>query len=48
MKRLLSILAAAAALTAAAEVQWLGTTHDFGAFAETDGAVSHTFSFINT
>ena len=48
MKRLLSILAAAAALTTAAEVQWLGTSHDFGAFVEADGAVSHTFSFINT
>ena len=48
MRLLTTITAAFLALTAPAEVQWLGTSHDFGAFAEADGPVSHTFSFINT
>lgn len=28
-------------------VEWLATSHDFGAFKEDDGSVSTTFSFVN-
>lgn len=35
------------ALSAAAKVEWLKTTHDFGAFKEDDGKVTCEFRFIN-
>lgn len=45
-----AMLAAAmlTALSAAADVKWLETTHDFGAFDEDLGPVSCTFRFVNT
>lgn len=43
----MTITALAAALSVSADVRWLATQHDFGAFDEDDGKVSATFSFIN-
>lgn len=46
--RLLSVAAAAAfALLARADIIWLGTTYDFGAFDEDFGPVSTDFRFVN-
>lgn len=47
-KIILSALAYAACLAAAAQVQWLGQTHDFGAFGEDVGPVTCDFIFTNT
>ncbi len=47
--RLLTILALGAqAVTLAAGVRWLSTTHNFGAFDEDSGPVTCDFTFINT
>lgn len=44
----LACLCAAAAFAAPdAGIEWLGKTHHFGAFHESDGAVSCTFRFVN-
>ena len=52
MIRKIAILAAALgvalAASAGAEVRWLSTTHNFGAFHEDDGTVQCTFRYINT
>ena len=46
--RLITIsVLSAMALSAAAKVEWLKTTHDFGAFKEDDGKVTCEFRFIN-
>lgn len=41
------LCAAGSLLTAQAEVEWLATEHDFGAFQEDDGKVSCEFRFVN-
>lgn len=46
--RLISIILSAVALSAQAGVNWLETTHDFGAFHEDLGPVDCTFRFVNT
>ena len=43
-----SVIIAALALSASADVTWLETTHDFGAFQEDLGPVSCQFRFVNT
>jgi len=51
MKKILSaifISAAATAAYASESVQWLETTHNFGAFDENMGRVSTVFRFVNT
>lgn len=50
MKTATIILALAAAFSAYADtsVQWLHTKHNFGAFSEETGPLSHTFKFVNT
>lgn len=46
--RIISLaLMLAAALTAPAEIKWLATTHDFGAFDEDFGPASTEFRFVN-
>lgn len=47
-KFVFSTLAYAAYLAAAAQVQWLDQTHDFGAFGEDVGPVTCDFIFTNT
>lgn len=51
MTRRISILAVALAsvlaASAGAEVRWLSTTHNFGAFHEDDGTVECTFRYVN-
>lgn len=51
MKKLSAILfalALAAGIPAAADVQWLETSHDFGAFDEDLGPATCEFKFVNT
>ena len=51
MKRLSALICAASlalAATAAPEITWLGITHNFGAFDESQGAVSCDFRFVNS
>ena len=51
MKRFLTATAAALTvlcLSAQPKLTWTDTTHDFGAFQEDMGAVSCTFTAINT
>ena len=49
MKRriLATLLAATAVMVSLAQVRWLETEHDFGAFNEDDGKVSTEFKFVN-
>ena len=48
MKRIIITLALLCALAAnAANVRWLSTTHDFGAFSEDDGKATALFRFVN-
>lgn len=49
MKRriLATLLAATAVMVSLAQVRWLETEHDFGAFNEDDGKVSTEFKFMN-
>lgn len=50
MKKIRTILTAlmiAAAVSAQADVKWLATTHDFGAFDEDFGPASTEFRFVN-
>lgn len=42
-----ALLTVIAALASQAQVRWLDTVHDFGAFNEDDGKVSTRFQFIN-
>lgn len=46
-KIILSATLLAAAITATAQVRWLSTSHDFGAFDEDMGPATCTFSFVN-
>lgn len=49
IQRLFSaILLTLLTLSASAQVKWLSTEHDFGAFDEDDGKVPATFRFVNT
>lgn len=50
MKIYTLILAVAATISAAAQpdVKWLETAHNFGAFSEETGPLTHSFKFINT
>lgn len=49
MKRriLATLLAATAVMVSLAQVRWIETEHDFGAFNEDDGKVSTEFKFVN-
>lgn len=47
MKKSLIALASLCALTASAQVRWLQSEHDFGAFSEDLGAVDAIFKFVN-
>lgn len=42
-----AVLSVAVALMSQAQVRWLDTEHDFGAFNEDDGKVSTEFKFVN-
>lgn len=51
MKKIFTLICAAAAAvsaSAAPEITWLSTLHNFGAFDEDDGIVSCEFRFVNT
>jgi len=49
MRKLLVLLLAAIAIgPLAAQVRWLESSHDFGAFKEDDGKVTCQFRFVNT
>lgn len=49
MRRTLATLLAAtvAVMVSLAQVRWIETEHDFGAFNEDDGKVSTEFKFVN-
>lgn len=46
-KILTTLIALAVAMTTQAQLRWLGTEYDFGAFNEDDGKVSTEFRFVN-
>lgn len=49
LRHITCVLAASlAAVAATAQIKWLETEHDFGAFREADGKVSTVFRFVNT